>query len=105
MTNADTRIHPPRQHTDAAITRSKQKLMLSSNEVLLVTNHKMEWSRSGAILATTASGQRLSTLDVTPWYRILQCNTCGAVSEDIELIFETNALDAMDVVVVSTMPR
>jgi hypothetical protein len=105
MANADTRIHPPRAHAAVVMTRSNQKFSMRSNEILLVTNHKMEWSRTGAILATTASGQRLTTLDVTPWYRILQCHTCGAVSEEIELILETNTLDAMDVVVVSTMPR
>jgi hypothetical protein len=105
MTNADTRIHPPRKHATAAMAPLKQKLALSADEVLIVTNHKMEWSRTGTITATTASGQRLTTLDVTPWYRIFVCKTCGAVSEEIELILEANAHEALDVVVLSTMPR
>jgi hypothetical protein len=105
MTNADTRIHPPRTHAVGAMTRSTQKLMLNRDEVLIVSNHKMEWSRTGAILATTASGQRLTTLGVTPWYRIFQCKTCGTVSEEVDLIVESNAHEAIDVVVVSTMAR
>jgi hypothetical protein len=98
MPPAQRLAHPQRVRVRTPLVSVPFSTTLAAGEVLVVTQHRMEWAATGAWKVNLSDG--METHAVAPWWRAYACRADAKAGCWVEGLVETNDARGVDVSVV-----